>query len=444
MKRISKVVAIMLSVMMAFNTVGFSAPADKEDKTTDKTADKAIEETVEEVVEGETPLSDFDDIFTVSLRIEGAGENLYYNEAVTVFPGDTLADLLVAVSKEDGAPEITREDSKDGEDGAYVLRIVGVNDLDNNGNSGWSYRVNGVAPPVGVDEWNIGAGEDIVVFYGDPLGVGMQYPEADVSRFLIDGIIRVVSMDTGRNEAGDESRPSEKPVVAADVYIDGELAGRTDHRGEIIVTAEHRKAGYHALQIERYNGDTGVPTVLRLSPDYRIYVPFTDTPDDAWFSDAIQFCVDIELFNGVSVTHFSPTSMMTMEQLITVLARLSDVDVAVGDGPWYSAALEWAIESEIIGEDEFKAGTHITRETFIYMFYLTADLSGRFDMVCRYDIEKAIDYNGISEEYLDAVSWAVASGIIGGTSEDGLTIDPGTPVIRAVVCQMLLNFYTVM
>jgi hypothetical protein len=102
--------------------------------------------------------------------------------------------------------------------------------------------------------------------------------------------------------------------------------------------------------------------------------------------------------------------------------------------------LEWAIDAKIIGEDEFKAGQNVTRETFIYMFYLTAGLVGE-DLRIREDITRAIDFDGINKEYLDAISWAVAAGIISGTIEDGLAIDPATPVIRAVVCQMLLNYY---
>ena len=57
------------------------------------------------------------------------------------------------------------------------------------------------------------------------------------------------------------------------------------------------------------------------------------------------------------------------------------------------------------------------------------------------DISSAVDYADLNEDYIQAISWAVASGIIIGTSEDELTITPGFEINRATACQMLLNYF---
>ena len=269
----------------------------------------------------------------------------------------------------------------------------------------------------------------------------MQYPVPDLSRLYSAGVIKFTSNDEEYDEDWNVSIVK-NPVEGAAVTFNGVIY-TTDADGEIVIASKSGIAGMQSLKIERYDEGTGIPTVLRLAPDFEMYVPFADTPEDAWYEIAVMFCVSKGLFIGTDTANnlFSPSTDMTMAQLVTVLARLAGVDVSAESDLWYAQARDWAIENDIIEETAFQAGAIVTREMFINMFYLTAGLAGTYDMTVSADITEAADYDNISEVCLEAIAWAVASGIIRGTSDKALTISPTGIVDRATVCQMLYNYY---
>jgi len=396
------------------------------------------------------------DMITVSFRIEGVEENIYYNKELKIAEGSTVEDLIKQFRSVSGAPKITVTDSTYG---VYISEIDGLAEFAHGGMSGWNYRVNDVEPSFGISLYKLKDSDSVVFYYGDPFGIGMQYPVADWSRILSDGIIRFTSVDTVYDEDWIPTRIV-NPVVGATVtfrwndYI-------TDEKGEIKVTDKTGLSGFRTTQIERYDEQIGVPTVLRFAPDYEIYIPFADTPRIApppWYENAVRFCVREEYFIGTNLAAnlFEPMLNMTMTQLVTVLARIGGVDADLTTGElWYMAPLDWAIMNGVLTVNEtviekgigavyeLTSGMNVTREKFIYMFYLTVRLTGDYDMTVRKNITVATDYDDITDIYRDAISWAVASGIIGGTNPNTLTISPSFEVNRATVCQMLYNFYSI-
>ena len=408
MKTITKAVAFILAVMMLTGMAALSAAA-------------------EEI-----------ETITVSLRIEGIEENIYYNTGLVLPVGSTVADLVDVINGMDDTPEIVMSD---GSFGAYISAIDDLAEFSFGDMSGWSYRVNGADPSFGISHYELEDGDSVIYFFGDPFGVGMQYPAADLSMLLSEGVIVFTSIDT-TYDADWTPVISENPVMGATVTFNGRLYF-TDENGAITIEDKTGLAGFNALKIEKYDEESGVPTVLRFAPDYTVYVPFADAPDGEWYSDAVMFCVGEGYFIGVNLARnlFAPLQQMTVEQLITVLARIAGVDVAAPSDPWYAASLEWAIENEIVDADAFASGTNVTREEFIFMFFLTAALAGDYDMTVRADITEAVDFDDITEDYIEAVSWAVASGIISGTDDNALTIDPGLEINRATACRMLFNYY---
>ena len=402
----------------------------------------------------QSAFADENSTITVGFRAEGLKENIYDNPAVTIAAGSTVEDLIKKINSIDYAPRIS---INNGFFGAYVSAIDGLAEFEYGEMSGWSYRVNGEDPLVGMSQYKLEDRDSVVWFYGDPYGIGMQYPEADWSRLLSAGIISFSSIDSVYDENW-ELTLTENPVAGAKVTFRWD-AYITDEKGEITITDKTGLSGYRALQIERYDEKTGVPTVLRFAPGFEIYVPFSDTPHApqlAWYEDAVRFCVREEYFFGTDPTAnlFEPMRKMTMTQLATVLSRIGGVDSELTMGEqWYRAPLDWAISSKVLSIDEKKveegigavyeltSGMNVTREEFIHMFYLTVGLVECCDMGVRADITGAKDYNEITGSYREAVSWAVASGLIEGTDPDSLIISPELEVNRATVCQMLYNYY---
>jgi hypothetical protein len=409
MKKFKKIIALALSVMLI---VGISAL---------------------------TATANGNDTVTVSLRIEGVESNLFYDKAVSIAEGTTVEKLLTDISGVGEAPEIN---VVDGTFGAYISEIDGVAEFEYGGFSGWNYIVNDISPTVGIGLYELVDGDAVVVYYGDPWGeAGMQYPVPDLSRLFIDDVIVITSVDTEYDENWNEII-SINPVVGATVTFRG-VTYITNGNGEITISNKTAVSGFRSLQIERNHEESGVPTVLRFAPDFEIYVPFADTPIGAWYNEAIMFCVREEYFFGkdLALNLFAPSSRMTMAELVTVLARIAGVDLTEPSNPWYATALEWAVENKIVEQYGFDSSATVTREAFIYMFYLTATIAGGYDMTVSADISDAVDYDNIDGEFLEAVSWAVASGIISGSTSNVLTINPSAEILRSQVCQMLFNYY---
>ena len=454
MVKTRRIIAIALTIIMLVAMTAMYATA-AEDEAAEEAAEateEATADTAEATAEDEAAE---DETITVSLRVEGIEKPMYYNSSITVAAGTTVAELLTAVNEMEDSPEIKISESAFG---VYVSEIDGLAEFAYGDMSGWSYRVNDESPTFGINLYELKDGDEVVSFFGDPFGIGMQYPRIDISKLLSDGVIRFTSMDATYDEEWNEIR-TENPVAAAIVTLDREIY-TTDEDGQITIADKTGLSGFHTLQIEKYDEDSGVPTVLRFAPDRVMYVPFADTAYGAWYSDAVMFCVGEGYFVGMDAAQnlFAPLENMSMVQLFTVLSRIAGVDPALTTGAqWYKAPLEWALENGlIIPEDELSeeeqetlisdlsvamANVSVKRENFIYLFYRTAEIVGAYDMTLRADITGAADYDDIYEDCREAISWAVAAGIIRGTSDSGLVIEPGFMINRATVCQMLYNYY---
>ena len=451
MRKFKTIIALMLAVMMLSGIATLSAYAivpvsDNADPSAAAGADLVKE--ARTVGEG---------MMTVSLRIEGVEKCMYYNKEIVLEDGATVSALIDVVNEMDDAPKITLTESSFG---IYVSKIDEYEEFAYGGLSGWLFIINGISGLEGISEAALSDGDSVVFYYGDPYGgPGFQLPVEDISRLSSDGVISFTSEDT---DFDDDWNPvvSVNPIVGATVTLDG-VKYTTDDNGEITIEDVGSLSDRASLQIEKYDEEVGVPTVLRYAPDYTILITSEGSPDDAdetdtstdtefadvdaeaWYAEAIAYCVSEGYFKGVDADAklFAPLELMTMAQLYTALARIAGVDVDTAADPWYAPACEWAVENELTTEELFVPQSNVSREMFIYMFYMTAGIIGDYDMSLSADISDATDFDKIFPEYLDAISWAVASGIISGTSAEELTLEPGLIVNRATVCQMLYNYY---
>ena len=205
----------------------------------------------------------------VTLRIEGINENIYYG-AVHIGDSKTVADIIVSADVMDDDLSVI------GAESGYITDINGESAATFGGWDGWMYRVNNTEPSVGMNEYEIKAGDKIVVYYSDSFGVGMQYPAMDVSE-LSNGIITFTSMDTTYDE-NYNAMVCENPVVDMVVIFD-ESEYITDKNGMITIDKSLLTSGDHKISISKYS-ENGIPLVLRLPPDITVNVP-ASTPDES-------------------------------------------------------------------------------------------------------------------------------------------------------------------
>ena len=108
-------------------------------------------------------------------------------------------------------------------------------------------------------------------------------------------------------------------------------------------------------------------------------LPFEDVDVNDWFFTSVAWAYTNGIMNGVSETEFAPDGTMTRAMLVTVLWRYAGEPEAgaaafadVADGAWYSAAVAWAAENDIVlglNPTTFAPEDYINREQMYTILY---------------------------------------------------------------------------
>lgn len=208
-----------------------------------------------------------DKTMSITLRIEGIEKNIIYTTKEVPYSGTlTLAQALTYIDKQEDSMLIT------GLDKSYITDINGESAAKFGGWDGWLYKVNGKDVSVGIDSLELAEGDSVLLYYGDPYGVGMQFPVADTTK-IKDGVITFTSSDTTYDSDGNPT-VTVNPVKAANVtWSNGNTSTEyvTDEKGSIAINSDQLTPGAHALQITK-TSEAGLPLVLRYAPDYTVKV----------------------------------------------------------------------------------------------------------------------------------------------------------------------------
>lgn len=162
---------------------------------------------------------------------------------------------------------------------------------------------------------------------------------------------------------------------------------------------------------------------------------FDDVSATYWGAEAVDFTSSRELFAGTSATTFAPDTAMTRAMIVTVLARFEGVDTTTGD-TWYEAGQQWAMQNGV--SDGSNMGASLTREQLVTMFYRYAQSKGYDTTQGGMAIREYADFEQISDYAVEAMTWAVNTGIINGTSST--TLSPQGEATRAQVATILMRF----
>ena len=162
---------------------------------------------------------------------------------------------------------------------------------------------------------------------------------------------------------------------------------------------------------------------------------FDDVSATYWGAEAVDFTSSRELFAGTSATTFAPDTAMTRAMIVTVLARFEGVDTTTGD-TWYEAGQQWAMQNGV--SDGSNMDASLTREQLVTMFYRYAQSKGYDTTQGGMAIREYADFEQISDYAVEAMTWAVNTGIINGTSST--TLSPQGPATRAQVATILMRF----
>ena len=173
---------------------------------------------------------------------------------------------------------------------------------------------------------------------------------------------------------------------------------------------------------------------------------FTDVSTSAWYRGATEFAYNAGLMDGVAKDRFGPGDPETRAMLVATLWRLEGKPKAKTKAPftdlkqdWYIPAVNWAYEKGIVDgltKTKFSPGGTLTREQLATIMYRYAEYK-KLDTKARADLSGYKDASKIHSYAKDAVSWAVASGLIKGTAPKKLS--PLGITTRAQVATILLR-----
>ena len=176
---------------------------------------------------------------------------------------------------------------------------------------------------------------------------------------------------------------------------------------------------------------------------------FDDVSESDWYYDAVMYVSANGLMQGTN-TGFAPNDTLTRAMLVTVLYRLDESPKAeskaqftdIADGLWYTDAIVWATQNEIVqgyGNGEFGVNDPITREQIATILHRYAnhkkyDVSvGENTNILSYD-----DFATISEYAIAPMQYVAGAGLMNGKTES--TLNPQDYATRAEIATILMRF----
>ena len=161
--------------------------------------------------------------------------------------------------------------------------------------------------------------------------------------------------------------------------------------------------------------------------------------------EAVDYMVANGYMIGVSDTRFGPSVNLSRAMMVTILHRIAGSPDAAGthsfvdvpDDQFYTEPVIWALENGIttgLDAAHFAPSKHLTRQELVAFLYRFANYMG-YDVTKTTDLSAYTDAANIHAYAVEAFKWAVASGVVNGTSET--TLHPANTSTRAQICIMV-------
>ena len=262
-------------------------------------------------------------------------------------------------------------------------------------------------------------------------------------KFETNGGSKVSSQSVSKNSTVKEpTAPTKDGFEFAGWYSDKDLKTKYDFSDKVT-----KSITLYAAWTEK-KAETTDPTDKPSTPETK--GKFTDVNDSDWFGENVKYVFENGLMSGVSENKFAPNDNLTRAMLVTILYRAAgepevNKSVPFADvkaDSYYANAVIWAQQNGIVSgvsENEFAPDTNITREQIATIMFRYAKEKG-YDVSVgeNTNILSYTDAEDISEYAVDAMQYAVGSGLIKGKSET--TLNPKDTATRAEIAAILQRF----
>lgn len=185
--------------------------------------------------------------------------------------------------------------------------------------------------------------------------------------------------------------------------------------------------------------------------DYDPEMSFKDVSNSAWYYSSVKYCANNGLMKGSSASTFNPNGMVTREAFVQTLANIEGINESdyssktsfddVKADQWYSAAIEWAKQNDIVKgvtETTFGLGQQVTRQQMATMFRRFVEYKGG-DVDLKADLTVFADYSKIPDWSKEGVEFAVAQGLFKGNDKG--EFNPTGKATRASLATVLHRYH---
>ncbi len=158
---------------------------------------------------------------------------------------------------------------------------------------------------------------------------------------------------------------------------------------------------------------------------------FTDVSSGAWYAEAVDWAVGLDITNGTGNGRFSPAQTCTQEQILTFLYRAARGS-GKADPKDMVLAVDWAREKGMI-DSSFTGKAPCTRSTAVYFIWQALGKESA----------KAGGFTDVpaNAAYAKAVDWAVANGVTNGTNAAQTQFSPNQVCTRGHIVTFLHRAY---
>ena len=369
------------------------------------------------------PTSDVTVTATFVIRTSGGGSS---SSNSTANPNDSTGTVTETTTNPDGSKEVV-ETAKDG--------TVTTTTTDTGGN-----KTEVVEKPDGSSEITVtnmdGSASATTVSAEGKSETMVTLPAAVVDTAGQAGEMVALPMPEVPVTADRESAPTVTVSLPTSSAVKVEIPAENVTAGTVAVLV--KEDGTEEVIKTSLTTENGVAVTLSDGDTVKIVdnsKTFDDVADNYWGAEAVAFASSRELFAGTSATTFEPETAMTRAMIVTVLARFEGVDTSTGD-TWYEAGQQWAMQNGV--SDGTNMDASLTREQLATMLYRYAQSKGYDTTQGGMAIREYADFGQISGYAVEAMTWAVNTGLISGTTTT--TLSPQGPATRAQVAAILMRF----
>lgn len=226
--------------------------------------------------------------------------------------------------------------------------------------------------------------------------------------------------------------------VPAIGIIDPELSGDPESSKQPDPIEIQEPTKDNEITVTKVN--SSMPTVIVL-----VVPTFADVSSDSWYQSAVTYAYSLGLMVGISDTSFNPMGNLSLAEAITMAVRVrnnydggSNSDFS-SSGEWYRPYVDYAIQKNIISEDDFSDYTRTaTRAEMAYIFARALPSEG----LAPINTVTSLPDVAMTDPYGSEIYQLYRAGVLTGTDSSG-TFHPNSSITRsetaAIITRMILT-----